>query len=109
MTEFTPKEIVLIDDDALVTLTWKAAAKKKGVSLHVFSNAEEFLAQIAVFPTSAHVYVDANLGAGASGLDVAGQLLSRGFQNVWLATGYDAESLQPPSGLKGIVGKDPPF
>jgi len=101
--------IVLIDDDSLVRLTWKVAAKNSSVDFQSFSSLEEFLNQKDQFSSSVTIYIDSNLGNGVRGEVVAEQLHKLGFTQIYLATGYEPGQFGHIPWIKGIVGKDPPF
>lgn len=102
------KMAVLIDDDALVRMSWKLAAKKNGVTLHAFAAPGEFLAESRHFNKSAPVYIDSELGEGVRGETLAETLRTEGFTNLTLETGHPTEKLSVPAWLK-IAGKEPPF
>lgn len=99
---------VLIDDDALVRMSWKLAAKKNGVTLHAFAAPGEFLDESRHFNKSAPVYIDSELGEGVRGETLAETLRTEGFTNLTLETGHPPEKLSVPAWLK-IAGKEPPF
>jgi hypothetical protein len=90
-------------------MTWKGAAKAQGLSFAAFAKPEEFLATIDGFLKDTAIYLDSNLGDGIIGEDIAKTLYAKGFTNLYLATGYDAESLPPMPWIRKVVGKDPPW
>jgi signal transduction histidine kinase len=103
------EETVLVDDDALVRATWKAAAKAAGRSLRVFEGAEEFLAAAGGLPKDAAIYVDSELGGTVKGEELAARLNAEGFTNLRLATGHAADSFAAMPWLKAVAGKEPPW
>ncbi|MBI4924887.1 MAG: HAMP domain-containing histidine kinase [Bdellovibrio sp.] len=100
---------ILIDDDELVHMAWKAAAKKAGKQFIAFTKASDFFGHAAQFDKNTPIYVDVNLGNRISGEDVAKEICELGFKNIFLATGYEPERYQHLSFLNGVVSKDPPF
>jgi FixJ family two-component response regulator len=100
---------VLIDDDNLVHMTWQMAAKEKGVEILCFASLDGFWARATEIDRSTPVYIDVSLADGVRGENVAGEVLARGFTNVSLATGHSPNSITPPPGVRGVVGKDPKF
>ena len=104
-----PFDIVLIDDDPLVRMSWKMVAKQKGKSILVCSSVEDFRSKWADLDRSIPIYVDSHLGGGVQGEDFAQELALQGFTEVFLATGYRSSDFIGKPGIKGVVGKDPPF
>lgn len=107
----TPKERydwVLIDDDDLVHMTWKFAAKDVQKTFLGFKTHQEFNAYKKNLDKDLRIYIDSNLGGGIKGEEVAKQLFDEGFKNLFLATGYSAQEFLKLEFLKGVVGKDPP-
>jgi CheY-like chemotaxis protein len=102
-------DAVLIDDDPLVRMVWKMAAKQKGKVILLVSSASEFLEKIDQIDPSTPLYIDSHLGEEVKGEDFARDLSTRGFAEIYLATGYRAESFGALPGIKAVVGKDPPF
>ncbi|MGD9642452.1 MAG: sensor histidine kinase [Elusimicrobiales bacterium] len=99
---------VLLDDDALVRLNWTVAAKAAGVNLKIYSEAGELLAAAAALPKETALYIDSDLGAGAPGEEVAVELHRRGFTDITMATGHEADKFSRLPWLK-ITGKTPPW
>jgi len=102
-------DAVLLDNDALVHMTWKIAAESEGIRLSAFRSPEEFLSACDSFPKDTPIYIDSELDEGRKGEDVAKGLNARGFTRLFLATGYDPETLPPMPWITRVVGKDPPW
>lgn len=102
-------DCILIDDDPLVHMTWKIAAREKGKLLRTFSSREEFLAAAADIVRSTPIYIDSNLGNAVKGETVAEELYALGYTELYLATGYVAERFTKMTWLKGVIGKEPPW
>lgn len=100
-------DAVVIDDDTLVHSAWKASSKQHGKTLVCFRNAESFWAASEMIDQDSPIFVDVNLGDGVRGEAIAEYIISEGYTCVYLATGEDPSSVQVPSGLKAVIGKDP--
>jgi FixJ family two-component response regulator len=98
---------ILIDDDELVRLVWQFQAKEAGVQLLTYNDPNEvdFLAVNLDTP----IYLDSELENGVKGENVAHKLHLQGFQNIYLATGYNPEDFKHLTFLKGVIGKSPPW
>jgi len=101
-------KIALLDDDALVHMNWKLAAKAAGAELQSFKNPQEFAAAAETLPRDIPLYIDSELGDGVKGEDIAVGLHERGFTDITMATGHDAEKFSHLPWLK-VSGKEPPW
>jgi signal transduction histidine kinase len=101
--------VVLIDDDALVIMNWKMAAKKKGINLKTFKEPKEFLDNIENYSKEAIIYIDSELADDIKGEDVAKELSEKGFKNIYIETGHDKEKFSHLKFIKEIIGKEPPW
>lgn len=98
---------VLIDDDSLVRMNWKAAARGSSVKLRVFSSPKEFYAA-GDMSRETEIYIDSDLGGGVKGEDIAKDLKDKGYNNICLETGYSPENFAHLPWLK-VTGKEPPW
>ena len=103
-----PKSAILLDDDLLVHMNWKLAAKTAGVELRVFQTPEQLAAAAEGLPGDIPVYIDSDLGDNISGEDIAEGLRGKGFTNLTMTTGYGPEKFAHFPWLK-VIGKEPPF
>jgi signal transduction histidine kinase len=103
------KTAVLIDDDALVHMTWKMSAKSNGINLRAYKTADGFLSECGDMNKATPVYIDSELGDGFKGEDIAKALHEKGFTNIHMATGHAPEQFKHLTFLKGVIGKDPPW
>ncbi|MFZ4402869.1 MAG: sensor histidine kinase [Pseudobdellovibrionaceae bacterium] len=123
MASFVPIQImtaqlffdaVLVDDDPLVEMIWQMAAEQQNKKMIYFKSADDFLKMSSEIDKRSNIYVDANLGLDRQGQPIRGEevclkLHHLGFVNLYLATGYEAESFTHVPYIKGIIGKDPVF
>ena len=99
--------IILVDDDRLIHLNWKAHCKKNGLEFHGFYSIEAFLVDSSSFDKASRFYIDSNLGDGVRGEIESEKIFVLGFLNLYLATGYDKGSIAKPSWIKEVYSKSP--
>lgn len=108
-----PKPIldgVLIDDDIeLSHMIWKMMAKEKNKNVLCFSDEESFLIEATDIANDTPIFIDVNLKNGVRGLEVAYKLNQMGFNNLNLATGYEASGVEHPDFIKNVTGKEFPL
>ncbi|MFA5140766.1 MAG: HAMP domain-containing sensor histidine kinase [Elusimicrobiota bacterium] len=102
-------DAVLLDNDALVHMTWKIVAESKGVNLLCFRTAQDLLCQAERLSKSVAIYADSELGNGIQGEDIAKELHAKGFTNLYLTTGHSPETFPPMPWIKQVRGKEPPW
>jgi len=102
-------DCVLIDDDILVQIAWKLAAKKAGKKLLIFSKPSDFLEVMESFDPSLVIYIDSNLENDVRGEVIAREISRSGFRNLYLTTGYTASTFDHYPWIQGVVGKEPPW
>ena len=103
-----PKTAVLIDNDALVRMNWKTAARGKGVVIQAFASPGDFYAAESGIAKDTPIYIDSELGDGAKGEDIAQALKDKGYTNLCLETGHSPEQFSHIPWLK-VAGKEPPW
>jgi hypothetical protein len=102
-------DAVLLDDDPLVHMMWKLAAKKAGKSLIAFSKVADLRAQALTLPKSTPIYLDSDLGPEGRGEVIAQELRAQGFTELYLVTGYEPGQFAHLTWLKGVLGKGAPW
>ncbi|MDD5209450.1 MAG: HAMP domain-containing sensor histidine kinase [Elusimicrobiales bacterium] len=100
--------VVLLDDDMLVHMNWKLAAKAAGVELKAYKTKEDFAAGIESLSKDVPIYIDSDLGNNVKGEDIAKELNNKGFTNLTMATGHGADKFSHLPWLK-VTGKEPPW
>jgi hypothetical protein len=100
---------VLIENDALVHMTWKVAARISGVTLKAFRNPADFLLICDTIPKKTPVYIDSDLGDGIKGEEIARTIYEKGFKTIYLETGNPPDSFPNMPWIKKIMGKEPPW
>jgi signal transduction histidine kinase len=102
-------DLCLIDDDIqLIHPVWAFVAESKGLKIRMFSTPQAFFAVADSIDQRTPIYVDVSLGDGIKGTDVAQEIHKLGFSEINLATGYSADSIEVPSFIRRVVGKDFP-
>jgi signal transduction histidine kinase/FixJ family two-component response regulator len=101
--------IILIDDNKLVRMTWQFAAKKVGCDLKMYSSFKSFVSEIDRHDKDTAIYMDSDLGNGIKGEECAYFLFQNGFTNINITTGYCVEKYSSFPWIKTVIGKVPPF
>ena len=99
---------VLIDDDPLVRMNWKTAAREEGVDLRTFVSSEDFYSAAPDLPKGTPIYIDSELGGGLRGEVLAQSLKEKGYSELCLETGHPASNFSHLPWLK-VIGKEPPW
>ena len=99
---------VLLDDDMLVHMNWKMAAKAAGVELKAYKIPEDFSLAVEALSKDTLIYIDSDLGNDVKGEDIAKDLHEKGFTNITMATGHGPEKFAHLPWLK-VTGKEPPW
>lgn len=102
-------DCVLIDDDPIVHMTWRTAARKKGKRLKIFRSPDRFWSFAQNMKRSTPIYIDSNLGKEIKGEFVAKGIHEMGFRNIRLTTGFKPEQFKEMNWLREVVGKEPPW
>lgn len=108
LPEAVNRQAVLLDDDMLVHMNWKLAAKAAGVELKAYKTREDFSAGTVDLSKDVPVYIDSDLGKDIKGEEIAKGLHDQGFTNITMATGHDALKFAHLPWLK-VAGKEPPW
>ena len=90
-------------------MVWRLTAQEVGKRLQTYATPDAFLAVAPQIAKTTPIYIDANLGNGTKGEEVAKTLADGGFTNLYLATGYQATDFAHVTWVQGILGKDPPW
>ncbi|MBI4351613.1 MAG: sensor histidine kinase [Elusimicrobia bacterium] len=69
-----PSTVILLDDDPLVHMNWKLAAKAAGAELRACKTPADLAAAIKNLPKDTPVYIDSDLGDGIKGETIAAGL-----------------------------------
>lgn len=99
--------IILVDDDKFVHLNWKLYCQRSGLDFYGFMSIADFLAVSSTLDKSSRIYIDSNLGDGIKGEIESEKIFALGFLNLYLATGYEEESIQKPDWIKKVFSKSP--
>jgi len=100
--------VVLLDDDLLVQLNWKMAAKAAGAGLKSCKTPQELAAALKNMPLDSPLYIDSDLADKVKGEDIAKELHGSGFTDITMATGYEPGRFAHLPWLK-VSGKEPPW
>ncbi|MEK7287842.1 MAG: HAMP domain-containing sensor histidine kinase [Elusimicrobiota bacterium] len=103
------KKAVLIDDDKLVQMTWRMAAKGAGVELSSFSSPQDFEKAHSTIARDTPIYLDSSFPGDQKGEDFLPRLKELGFTQISMATGFEADSPKLKALGIPVIGKEPPF
>ena len=99
-------DLALVDDDPLIQEIWQIAAAECGKALIVANDPSALAGQNVNRDTP--IFVDLYSGTELVGIAFLEQLHTAGFQNLFVTTGAEPESLPLPHFVKGIIGKEFP-
>jgi signal transduction histidine kinase/CheY-like chemotaxis protein len=100
--------VVLIDDDRLVHINWTSYCEKHSLPFCAFKSINAFLDASGAFDkASSRIFIDSNLGDGIKGEIESEKIFKLGFANLYLATGYEKDSIQKPAWIKEVYSKSP--
>ena len=99
-------DLVLIDDDPLVHMTWRLRSKALNKKILTFSSLSSF--ENAEVDYMTPIYVDLHLGTPYLGISVADTLHGKGFRKIHFATG-DATFENAPRYISSVQGKEFPL
>jgi signal transduction histidine kinase len=100
-------DIVLLDDDQLIRLTWEMKARKNNKSILCFASTIELWANLDKLDKNSIFYIDVHISEIENGEDISKELFKLGFLNLYLATGFEADQFAHVTWVKGVVGKNP--
>lgn len=101
-------DLILVDDNKLVTETWEFFAKKNNKKIITFNHSNDLFKFIDLFDVNTNVYLDLNIGY-ENGENIAKILYNKGFFNLHITTGCKVTSNSKAYWIKGFVNKEPPF
>lgn len=102
-------DAIIIDDNQGILDIWELEAEAQGKVVNTFISVEDFLLEKDNIQKDTPIYIDSNLGRGVKGEIFAQELHKQGFKELYLATGYPADSFAEIPWIKAIVGKEPIF
>lgn len=105
----TRYDAVLLDDDSLVHMMWKLAAKQAGKTLLAFTRVDELQSALPSVSKATPIYLDSDLGLQGRGEAVAQELHGLGYTELYIVTGYEADQFTHLPWLKGVRGKEAPW
>jgi signal transduction histidine kinase len=100
---------ILIDDDPLVHMTWQFISKERQKTFLGFKSYKEFSESKQNIDPTSNFYIDSNLGDGIKGEVIAKKMHSEGYQNLFIATGYDPDQFKNLDYITDVIGKEPPM
>ena len=103
-------QIILLDDEEITHLNWKCEAEKQSLNLISCYTPKDLFAKLAnLKKKETPVYIDFDLGEEENGISIAQKVAMMGFTHIVLTTGYETSSIQIPSFIQCIQGKEFPL
>ena len=102
-------DIILIDDDKMITDVWKAYASFAKKKIAIFHCSEDFKKVMHCYKKNIPIYIDSDIKEKLPGEMFAKSLYEQEFQNLYLATGYEKDRFDDMPWIKDIVSKEPLF
>lgn len=101
--------LVLIDDDDTICVIWELAATEAGKTIDIYKNPNDFMTSMHQYNKNTTIYIDSDLKGDMPGEIYAKHFYEKGFREIHLASGYEAEKFSQMNWIKSIIGKAPPF
>lgn len=101
-------DLVLLDDKRLMLKTWELEAIKLDKKVNLFNRVDLLMRYVGGLEKSTLIYLDSDLGE-QRGEAVGKILYNMGFENLYLMTGFEADSFPEMPWIKGILSKMPSF
>jgi hypothetical protein len=101
-------EMVLLENDDLIRYGWNMLARRRGISIKTFASSKELLSQVKSFGDQTKFYLDEELGEKLRGRDVAKRLYRKGFREIFITSGHEADYFGNNKFIKGVLPKDFP-
>lgn len=106
----SPPWTILVDDDALIRLTWESKAKSRSVPFKSFATSEELLSHLSEFEKNSVFYLDFEIkGSSLTGDLLAKKLKEKGYEELYLASGHETVAPEILTSFKGQHSKKCPF
>lgn len=102
-------DLIIVDDNQTLTDAWILYGSSRGKEVHAFNTILQVQASIEKYARGTPIYVDCDLNEPISGIELAKQLFEKGFNTIYLSTGYSPEHFKKMPWIRGIIGKEPPF
>lgn len=100
-------DAILIDDDDIIHMNWKASSIDKQVAYYF--NSHDFFKECAKYDSNTPIYIDYNLNEDLKGDEIAKKIYNAGFKNIILATLCPLGHFKKMEWIKEVRDKDPPW
>jgi signal transduction histidine kinase len=103
-------DLVHIDDDELIRMSWEFGAKKENKKILSFVGPDDLRAKLSDIPKATPFYIDSSLGENIiAGQDLALELHDLGYKNLVMSTGYEKDTFDNMPWIKAVIGKEAPW
>lgn len=107
-SEIESPDLILIDDDKYIRLSWKHYAQSTGKTIKTYDSLESFFSEANTINKDTAIYLDINIGNERSTNHLA-RFEKLGFKNITIATGEDIGHEPLSSSVIDVSGKLPPL
>lgn len=108
ITQSIPIDLILLDDDELIRLSWDHSAKKQNRKIACYSKSSDLMSEINNISKATPIYLDSELGEDKKGQDIALELFKLGYTNLILCTGHSPDHFKDMPWITKIQGKNYP-
>lgn len=103
-------DLIHLDDDELIRLSWKLSAKKEGKEILSLENYDLLKKELVNITLETPFYIDSSLGEKSlKGELIAKELYELGYKELFMSTGYQKDEFINMPWIKGVIGKRAPF
>lgn len=107
--DIKPVDLIFIDDDIMLTNAWVYHGLTKGMVVASYNSIHAFKIDLNNYAFNTPIFIDSDLKDNIKGQDFAKELYEKGFNNIYLSTGYLPTDFPKMYWIKEIIGKEPLF
>ena len=101
-------ELVLIDDDDLIRMTWEMVSSNRGDTLCFFDSCTAFIEGQKKPSKENPIFIDWSMSEENLLRSFIRELYEQGYQKLYITTGFDPSTIEKPAEIQKIVSKEYP-